>query len=118
MIPYWAKVRHEDVWTHHHPWYAPEHVASSWMFPRTRVVGKTVAEMTEELLESFGWMSVVGGLMIIAGTMILIPGPVDAFVFTAGFVVGAWAGGFAAVVVYNLLGVVLILGGTAMIYFD
>jgi len=56
--------------------------------------------------------------MIVAGTLILIPGPVDAFVFTAGFVAGAWVGGFAAVVAYNLLGVVLVLGGTAMIYFD
>jgi len=119
MIPYWAKVGHEDVWTHSHPWYALEHAVDSWMVPRiTRIIGKTVGEMTEEFLESLGWMSVVGGLMIAAGILILIPGPVDAFVFSAGFVAGAWVGGFAAVVIYNLLGVLLVLGGMAMIYFD
>ncbi len=119
MLPYWAKVRHEEVWTHYHPWFALEHVASSWMFPRTRrIIGKTVAEMTEELMEKLGWMSVVGGLMILAGGAILFPGPVDAFVFSAGFVFGAWAGGFAAVVIYNLIGVLLVLGGMALIYFD
>ena len=118
MIPYWAKVSHEDVWTHHHPWYALEHAVSGWSTPRRRVRGKTVGEFTAELIDSLGWMTVVGGLMIVAGTLILIPGPVDAFVFTAGFVAGAWVGGFAAVVAYNLLGVVLVLGGTAMIYFD
>ncbi len=119
MIPYWAKVRHEDVWTHHHPWYAADHSAGRWMDPSiSRIVGKTVGELAEDLLDSLGWMSVVGGLMIVAGTLILIPGPVDVFMFTTGLYFGGPWGAVGAVVAYNLLGVLLLVGGTAMIYFD
>jgi len=118
MIPYWAEITHSDVWTHYHPWYAPEHAADSWMNRAQRTIfGKTVGEMTDEFLESLGWMSVVGGLMITAGILILIPGPVDALVFTIGFVGGPW-GAVGALVAYNLLGLLLIVGGSAMIYFD
>jgi len=52
------------------------------------------------------------------GTAILIPGPIDAFVFTAGFVAGAWVGGFAAVVAYNVLGASLVLVGISGILND
>jgi len=90
-VPYWAKVRHEDVWTHFHPWWmGVEHTAVSWINRSTRrIVGKTVGEMTQELLDTIGWMTVVGGLMIIAGIAILIPGPVDVLVFTLGLLGGA-----------------------------
>jgi len=118
-VPYWAKVRHEDVWTHFHPWWmGVEHTAVSWINRSTRrIVGKTVGEMTQELLDTIGWMTVVGGLMIIAGIAILIPGPVDVIVFTLGLLGGPW-GAVGALVAYNLLGVLLIVGGSAMIYFD
>jgi len=117
MIPYWAKFRHEDVWTHHHPWYALEHAVTNW-FDSVLPRGETVGKMVEDLIDSRGWMTVVGALMITSGTLILIPGPVDVFMFTTGLYYGGPWGAVGAVVAYNLLGVLLLVGGTAMIYFD
>jgi len=119
MIPYWAEVTHEDVWTHYHPWYALEHAAVSWM---TRVVsrvrGKTVADVIADAIDDVGWMTVVGGGMMILGVAILIPGPGWGLAALAGFAIGGGPGATVAVVAYAVVGLLLIIGGAAMIYFD
>ena len=118
MLPSWAEVTHEDVWTHHHPWYALEHVAVSWM---TRVVsrrrGKSVGEVIASAIDDVGWMTVVGGVMVIAGIAILIPGPAWGFAALVGYAV-PFLTPTGAVVAYAVFGAMLVLGGLALIYFD
>ncbi len=121
MLPYWAKVRHEDVWTHFHPWYALEHAPTSWMTESLRIVksvGKTVGEFFEDAIDDIGWMSVVGSGMVAVGVLILIPGPGWGFASLIGYALGGPVGATAAVVAYAVLGLLLIIVGSAMIYFD
>jgi len=118
MIPYWAEIRHEEMWFHHHPWYALEHL-SGWMNPRTGYIrGKTVGEFTEELLDGRGWQTVLGLAMVGLGIGMLIPGPLDAFAFTLGFVIGGPVMGVYFVIGYNVLAAVILLVGLGLIYFD
>ncbi len=51
---------------------------------------------------------VVGAALATAGTAMLIPGPVDALVAYAGFMVGGPVGAVVAVVAYNVVAVVII----------
>ncbi len=120
MVPYWAEVTHEEVWTHHHPWYALEHAVTSWMNPRTvRIVGRTVGQIFEELIDQRGWQTVLGVAMVGLGVGMLIPGPLDVLAFGIGFAVGGGpAGGVVGVVAYNLLALVVLGVGLGLIYFD
>ncbi len=119
MIPYWAEVRHEDVWTHYHPWYALEHSPVSWMSRIvSRVRGKTVAEVIADAIDDIGWMTVVGGGMMVLGTVMLIPGPVMFAVGMVGAYFGGPPGAAIAMGAYMIVAVLLIVGGAAMIYFD
>jgi len=119
MIPYWAKVRHQDVWTHYHPWYALEHVATIWMSRTTdRIVGTTVGQIIEELIDKRGWQTVLGVAMVGLGVGMLIPGPLDVLAFGIGFAYGGPVGGVVGVVVYNLLALLVLGVGLGLIYYD
>ncbi len=53
----------------------------------------------------------IGGGMIILGTAILIPGPIDVAVAGLGYAIAGPVGAAVGVGLYNTLGVVLVVGG-------
>ncbi len=56
---------------------------------------------------------VIGAALVVAGTAILVPGPVDVFLGVAGFAAGGPWGAVAAVALYNLIGLALV--GTGLV---
>jgi len=64
-------------------------------------------------------LQAAAGLTLVAvGTAMLVPGPLDATAFAVGFYFGGPIGGVIGVVVYNVIAVVFIVAGLALILTD